>query len=330
MVRQLQADGIRVGLYLDCYLCSRKSLVGQAHGEEWALRRWDGRLGDNYSTKDDPMLNLCVLHPGWQDHLATACARAVRETGCDGVYLDEGMTDYSAYWCWSKDHGHGVPGTNQAGLLELCRKVRTALPPGAALYTEWSPADVFIPYLDGAYQASLRSSEIRVSPGFLQLARFVFPDFRVFTISNAGSMYDGIWEGTKFNLFNGVPLYSLSWGHDEECLPLIRRMSRLLHEHADAFRTGTPEPYIETERQSVFANAFPGPSETVWTLWNGRYQTLTGSVLRVRHVAGARYLDLWNETDLVPVIEGEVAVLGTTLGPRGIGAVAQVRSPQRQ
>jgi hypothetical protein len=325
MVKYLQDHGIRVGLYLDCYLCSRKSLVGQQHGEEWAVRRQDGQFGDAYSTPEDPMLNMCVLHPGWQDYLAQTCARVARETGCDGIYLDEGMTDYEAYWCWSKDHGHSVPGTNQAGLNELARKTRAALPTNVALYTEWSPPDAIISHLDGAYQAALGRSDGRLSPGFLQLARFAFPDFKVFTISNGGHMFDGIWEGTKYNLFNGVSLYSLSWGHDEECLPLFRRMSRILHEHQDAFRTATPQPWVDTERREVYCNEFPGARETVWTLWNGRYRTLTGPVLRVKHVPRAKYVDLWNDRELKPAIQGEVATIVVPLGPRGIGAVAQIR-----
>jgi len=326
MVKGFQDQGIRLGLYLDCYLCSRKSLVGQAHGDEWAIRRPDGSIPDTYTSPEDPMLNMCVLHPGWQNHLAQACANAVKLTGCDGVYLDEGTTDLEGYWCYSPDHGHPVPGVNQAGLMELVKKVRAAVPEGTAVYTEWSPADVFIPYLDGAYQASMHLSDIRVSPGFLQLARFTFPDFRVFTISNAGSMYDGIWEGLKYNLFSGVPLYTLSWGHDEEAYPLVRKISQILHEHQEGFLTTDPRPFIPTERSEVYCNQFPGAQETVWTLLNGRYDTVAGPVLRVRHVPGARYLDLWNGGKLTPRLESEDAVLEVTLGPRGVGVVAQVKS----
>ena len=329
MIRRLQAQGVRVGLYLDAYLCSRKSLVGKEHGEAWALRRQDGRLGDAYSTPGDAMLNMCVLHPGWQDFLAQTCGRVARETGCDGIYLDEGMTDYGAYWCWSKEHGHPVPGTNQAGLLDLSRKVRAALPDQVAFYTEWAPPDVLIPHLDGAYQASLRFSDPQLSPGFLQIHRFVFSDFRVFPISNGGSMFDGIWEGTKYSLFSGVPLYSLAWGHDAECLPFYRRMSAVLHAHGEAFRTRTPQPYVQTERADVFCNAFPGAKETVWTLFNGRFRTVTGPILRVKHVPGARYRDVWNDKDLKPAIERGMAVLALPIGPRGVGVVAQRREGKK-
>jgi hypothetical protein len=325
MVKDLQSRGIRVGLYLDAYLCSRKSLIGQAHGEEWAAYNQAGQVRTGYSTDADPMLNMCVNHPGWQDHLAQTCARVARETGVDGIYIDEGMSDYPGYWCWRKDHGHPVPGVNQPGLLEMSKKIKAALPANVALYTEWVPPDCFMPYLDGAYQAGLRFSDPLLSPGFLQTARFAFPDFRVLTISNGGSMYDGIWEGMKYSLFSGVPLYSLSWGHDDECLPVYRKYSEILHEYGPEFNTMTPQPFVDTEAAEVYANEFPGAERTVWTLFNGRYDTFTGPVLRVKHVPGAKYVDVWNARPLQPKIEKGYAVIATTLGPRGIGAIAQER-----
>ncbi len=325
MIHHLQGKGIRVGLYLDTYLCSRKSLIGQAHGEEWAAFDQAGHVRTGYSQPDDPMLNLCVNHPGWQDYLAQTCARVARETGCDGIYLDEGMSDYQGYWCWRKDHGHPVPGVNQVGLLELCKKVRAALPHDVAFYTEWVPPDALMPYLDGAYQAGLRFSDPQLSPGFLQTARFAFPDFRVLTISNGGSMYDGIWEGMKYSLFSGVPLYSLSWGHDEECLPVFRKYSAILHEYGAEFNTMAPRPFVDTEEAEVYANEFPGAKRTVWTLFNGRYDTCSGPVLKVKHVAGATYQDVWTGKAIQPQIAQGMATLGTTLGPRGVGVIVQTR-----
>jgi hypothetical protein len=325
MIKDLQSRGIRVGLYLDAYLCSRKSLIGQAHGEEWAIHDQAGKVRTAYSSSDDPMLNMCVNHPGWQDYLAQTCGRVARETGCDGIYIDEAMSDYFGYWCWRKDHGHPVPGVNQPGLLELCKKTRAALSPNVALYAEWVPADCFMPYMDGAYQAGLRKADPLYSPGFLQTMRFAYPDFRVLTISNGGSMYDAIWEGVKYNLFSGVPLYSLAWGHDDECLPIFRRYSAILHEYGPEFNTMAPRPFVDTEAAEVHANEFPGSKRTVWTLFNGRFDTFAGPVLKVKHTPGATYRDVWNQKALQPRIVGGFAVLETSLGPRGIGVIAQIR-----
>jgi len=45
----------------------------------------------------------------------------------------------------------------------------------------------------------------------------------------------------------------------------------------------------------------------------------------VRHVQGARYVDVWNERELRPVIEGDTAMIAITIGPRDIAVVTQTR-----
>ena len=324
-IKALQNQGIRVGLYMDTFLCSRKSLVGQAHGREWALARQDGRLGHIYSAPNDPVYDMCVSHPGWQDYLARTAARVARETGCDGIYLDEGGMNLPQYWCWRKDHGHPVPATTIAGERTLFEKVKAALPNGVALYTEYCPPDALIPYLDGAYMASLRWTNLHYSPGYLNLSRFAFPDFKVFVIASGGSMIDGIYDGLKYSLFNGVALYTLAWGHDANAFELCAKLSRILKKHEGAFCTLNPRPFVPTGMGDVYCNEFPGKRETVWTLWNGRFRTVRGVVLRVPHAAGARYRDVWNKRHLSPKIEDGKALIETSIGPRDVGVVVQVR-----
>ncbi|MBN1458439.1 MAG: hypothetical protein JXA57_02815, partial [Armatimonadetes bacterium] len=325
MIRFLHSKGMRVGLYLDCYLVSRKSLIGRKHGEEWCIRNQAGRLAGGYSTPDDPMLNMCVSHPGWQDYIAETCARVARETGCDGIYLDEGGADLECYWCWSADHGHAVPATTIAGLKALFQKVRAALPPNVALYTEHTPPDVLIPHLDGAYQYCHKSEDLRFSPGYVNIARFAFPDFKTFLITNAGSMTDGIYDGLKHTLFNGGALYTLAYGHDAEAFELTRKIAHILKAHEDAFLSPTPRPLIDTDAPGIYCNAFPGEQETVWTFWNSRHRTFRGRVLTIPHLPGASYYDVWNDKPLTSPIENGHATLDLTIEPRDIGVVAQRR-----
>ena len=47
--------------------------------------------------------------------------------------------------------------------------------------------------------------------------------------------------------------------------------------------------------------------------------------LKVKHVEGARYVDVWNDKEMRPVIEGEQALISVSIGPRDIGVVAQLR-----
>jgi len=325
MVAYQQERGTRVGLYLDVYLCSKKSLIGQAHGEEWAAKRRDGSYPSGYTTPEDPLWNMCVWHPGWSGYLAQRCADVSAETGVDGVYLDEGGTNLGNYWCWRDDHPHEVPGCAQTGFLELCRETRTKLPATSVLYTEHAPADIVIPYIDGGYIVALGRSDWEITPGFVHVHRFAFPDFKLLPITSGGSLSHGIWDGLRYSMFNGAPIYSLSWGHDEGAFALIRQINSVLRNHEDAFLTSAPEMFVPTLAEEVYCNRFPGERETVWTLWNGRWQSFSGPVLRIPHVEGAAYRDLWADRELTPRIEGGFAIIEQELGARNIGVVAQVR-----
>lgn len=324
MIAYQQEHGTRVGLYLDTYLCSKKSLIGQAHGEEWAVQRADGSYPGGYSTPEDPQWNMCVWHPGWREYLARRCADVVAETGVDGVYLDEGGIDYGAYWCWRDDHPHQVPGCDQTGFLELCRETRAQLPPSAVLYTEHAPADIVIPYIDGGYMVALGKGDWEITPGFVHVHRFAFPDFKLLPITSGGSLSCGIWDGLRYSMFNGAAIYSLAWGHEEEAFALIRKINSVLRGHEDAFLTSAPEMFVPTLAEEIYCNRFPGERETVWTLWNGRWQSFAGPVLRIPHVEGATYRDLWADRELTPRLEGGFAVIEQSLGARNIGVVAQI------
>jgi len=323
MIEQQQEAGVRVGLYMDTYLCSKKSEIGQAHGEQWAIHGPNGKFRSAYSSAEDPLWNMCIFSPGWPEYLAEKCAQVAEETGCDGIYLDEGGMDVGQYWCWREGHGHPVPANSPRGFRDLARKVREALPARVALYTEHCPPDITIPYLDGAYIAALGRSDFEISPGYLHIHRFAFPDFKVLPITCGGSQADGIYDGLKYSLFNGCPLYTLAWGHDDEAFGLIRKINRVLREHTDAFCTLEPEPFVDMLRAEVYCNRFPGENETVWTLWNGRYRTVSGAMLRVEHVEGASYRDLWNHEPLSPTFERGMATISLTIGPRDIGVVRQ-------
>ncbi len=325
MVAYHQEHGTRVGLYMDVFLCSKLSRIGQAHGEEWAVQRQDGSFPGGYSTPEDPLWNMCQWHPGWQEYLSTRAADVARETGADGIYLDEGGTDLGQYWCWRDDHPHEVPACSPNGFLELCRMTKSKLPEGVVLYTEHAPADIVIPYIDGGYVTALGRSDAEITPGYVHIHRFAFPDFKLLPITSAGSLSHGIWDGLRYSVFNGAALYSLSWGHEDEAFELIRKAQAVLREHEDAFLTDRPEMFVPTLAEEVYCNAFPGANETVWTFWNGRFQQFEGPVLAVPHVEGATYRDLWTGEELTPRIEDGQAIIEQTLGARNIGVVAQIR-----
>lgn len=58
--------------------------------------------------------------------------------------------------------------------------------------------------------------------------------------------------------------------------------------------------------------------------FNADYHTYRGLVLKVKHIEGAKYRDLWNELDLKPRIEKGQALLSVEIGPRQVGCVARI------
>lgn len=181
---------------------------------------------------------------------------------------------------------------------------------------------------DGALGYSVAFNDPHLAPHRGDLFRFVFPDFKIFQLVAYNDFIEGGWELLKFPFFNAEGWWlgnELPGGFEPAAQGFMRKALEILHAHAEAFRSPNPEPLVPTRNGLVYANAFPGQKETVWTLFNADYRTVRGPLLEVRHVDGAVYRDLWNGVDLKPAIKGTRAVLNLSLGPREIGCVAQLR-----
>jgi len=98
-----------------------------------------------------------------------------------------------------------------------------------------------------------------------------------------------------------------------------------MRDNRDAFTSLNPTPLVPTRAGDLYANAFPCDRGTVWTVYNTGYTSYRGPVLEVPHLLGARYVDLWNDRELRPEIEGDKAIISAELPPRDVGCVAQWR-----
>jgi gamma-glutamyl hercynylcysteine S-oxide synthase len=78
---------------------------------------------------------------------------------------------------------------------------------------------------------------------------------------------------------------------------------------------------VPTLAPTVFANRFSSGTRTAWTLLNGGFRTFRGSVLRVPHREGARYVDAFTGQELAVTLEGGMATVAVELGPKGVGCV---------
>ncbi|NCO42526.1 MAG: hypothetical protein GW911_10185 [Armatimonadetes bacterium] len=326
-IRRVQEKGIAVSLYLDGYLSSSKGEVAGAHAEEWAMKNADG--SPQY-VKEYDSYNECPYEKGWQDHLSEGYRRVHQELNTKILYIDEyGATD-GRWKCQAKDHGHNGYEIPYAGEVAMLKRIREAVGPDVALYTEYPPAEVSRRYLDGSltYQALWSADQEPLAPHFIDLPRFAFPDFKQFHILYYVGNRAGNWWLLKYPFFNGevyrtgVPNLP---GMDEPSLAFLKRAVEIQCAHRDAFASRDVEPLVPTEVPGVFANRFSTPKETVWTLYNANGRSVSTPVLRVKHLGGATYEDAWRGTAVVPKVEAGQAVVSVELEPKGVGCVVQRR-----
>lgn len=324
-IRQMQGAGIRAGLYLEGYLLSPESKTAQARGRSWQML---DAAGKPYTRMGD-FIYPCPLDPAWREHLADSCARAVKETGADGIYLDELGFGWQ-YPCFNPNHGHATPSNQNRAEAALLRRVRAALPAETALYTEETGTDVNTQYLDGSFTYAVASSRNELNPARVNLLRFALPDFKLFEIIRCDAPLGDDREAVRHVFFNGEGIWLEGPSADPKWFPpatceLIRKTHRILRANREAFCALEPEPLVPTLRKEIYANRFPAGDRTVWTLFNASSQRVKGALLEVAHRPGATYRDLWNDHGLPASIAGGKAVLSLDIGPREVGCVVQNR-----
>lgn len=129
------------------------------------------------------------------------------------------------------------------------------------------------------------------------------------------AFFNGIGYVAWENVFGFVNLIT---DRDAETL---RRVAMVQRRFAPLFVSKDWRPYERTLQFGIFASRFPGEGRTLWTLINRSEFAVTGEQLNVPHVAGARYYDVWNGTELSPRIEGDRAIIALAIDGRGFGAV---------
>lgn len=138
-------------------------------------------------------------------------------------------------------------------------------------------------------------------------------------------------DDLQFAFFNGVGFESWEnvWGIWNQLTPrdseALRRITRIERRHADLLVSPQWEPHTPTLSHGVFASKFPGAGRTLWTLVNRNQYDVAGRQIRVPHVEGMRYFDLWHGVELKPAIESGSATLEFEVEAHGFGAVLASR-----
>ncbi len=330
-IRRIQEDyKIPVSLYFLSDRVSKETRVGRKLGEALASVWPDGSL-----QQDEHAYYIWPGSKRWVQWYSETIRRVQRETGARMIYLDVFGTLRSQQ-SYSPDHGPHLPQWGNEASGTMLRAVRASVPPEVVLFSEYPIDDVNNADIDGFLNYTWQPlyehiqkvyDTIEQAPQHAPVAtdvyRYLFPrivqwGFAVGMEGNGErSWYKGIF-------FNGLSLYDTAWRlYPSRTLEMLQTSHRLRHQFPDCFTTQAPEPMVPTGLKWVYANRFPGEGRTLWTLYNARFQTAHGPVLRIPHREGATYRDVWNGTPLHPVIEGGVATLHLTLPPQGLGCVVQ-------
>ncbi|HWK43841.1 MAG TPA: SUMF1/EgtB/PvdO family nonheme iron enzyme [Stellaceae bacterium] len=84
------------------------------------------------------------------------------------------------------------------------------------------------------------------------------------------------------------------------------------------------EPFYPTHHVGVYASRWPKDGQMVWTLVNRDEYDVDGEQLTVPAEPGMRWFDLYHGRELIPVVEGDKAILSFPIEAQGYGAVLAV------
>jgi hypothetical protein len=326
-VQEIKDMGIPVGLYIEGYLVDPQSNLGKTHGAQWQLLDLQGQPYTFFA----PSYHICPRVTPWQDYLAATYARAKRQTGAAGFYIDQfGFSHH--YHCTNPAHEHPLPVSPVRGEGAMTRRIRQAVGPDSVVYTEESPNDVNSQYQDGSFTYNISSVPDEWSPTRVNLYRFMIPDFKTIEIIVCDKPLGSNIEAVKRILFSGEAIWLEGiWDRwfATETRAYIARMNRVLRENRRAFSSDWPRPLVPTRFEGLYANMFPeqadGRGKTCWTVYNTTFRTARGELLDVCHLPGTVYRDEFSGQAIPTRLEGETAILSLDIGPRDVAVISSVR-----
>ena len=237
---------------------------------------------------------MCVNAEKFADYTINDVVRVVKETGADGVRLDE--FGGGGHLCYSTMHKHifsnegwGNPVLQAVGCI--LRGIREKLGQSGKevlLLTEFPGHDMLVSALDGAlcYDGISRRSFAR--PAQINLLRFYFRNCKLFEIvEDAGDHKPAPWD---LWLWNAVGVYNSGEYPDH--------IRALLLDNNDAFDYGELEPLVDTVCGGVYANRFTSGRKRIWTLFNAAGHTVNQPLLKPEHDGDVHYVELTTGREL--------------------------------
>jgi len=293
-IQRIQQKDTRHSVYIDHRFCWRETKTAKRHCPAWAAMYKPGDYA-YYAKPGDRWVMPFYEKTEWAGYVADVCARLVRDTGMDCIYLDElgiAFPDYNPEKSPLREDGSPV---STRLLAECVTKVRDAMvkeKPDAALMFEHAGSDWLSQFVDGSWAQTFYSvgfgfSEKHYDENSLLYFRFCFPEFK---LAEWGESEDG----PRRCLFNGV---GIDWNNCNQAWNKERRRyniraGQVFRECGDAFATPKLEPLVPTLAPNVLANAFPIETKAVYTLYNKGANLVGGPVIDVPARDGCHYVEL--------------------------------------
>lgn len=292
-IAQYKKSGALITLYTDPIRCDDASKLGRQHGRDWGVIGTDGQPVKSYE-----VWNMCHDVAEYRDWVAAAMKRVLRETGADGIRLDE--YGHRGWACFNTAHRHtfAEPGCTewQRAIAEASKLVRQAMDevnPRSVLTTEHPGYDYLLQFLDGCitYDLTVMATPLRLLECNLQ--RFLFPECKAYELDHRGAdpqCHKRFW--------NMVAAFG------REYPPA---MYAVLKENNEVVRSRDNEPLVPTLRPHIYANRFGSGAKTLWTLYNATGHALEEDLLAVKLSPREHLFDLLhNEPVATAAAEGQV------------------------
>jgi hypothetical protein len=292
-VKMYQSMGALTTLYTDPFRMDFTSKIGLQHGKEWCIIDEQDKLSTGYE-----VYNPCHDLPEVREWAAKAMGRVMRETGADGIRLDE--YGHRGWACYNPAHKHtyAEPGITQwqKATTEATRMIHDEMDkvrPGLVLTTEHPGYDYLMKELEGCITYDLTVQKSPLRPLEVNTQRFYFPECKAYELDHQGA---DLLSHKKF--WNAVESFGRYYPSD---------MYTLFNENEDVYQGRDNLALAPTLQPYLYCNRFSGAGKTMYHLYNAMGHTFEGPALALPVKAGQHVMELLTCREL-PLTNGQVSV----------------------
>jgi len=293
-VKTYKSMGALTTLYTDFFRMDFTSKIGLTHGKEWCVINKDDKLSTEYD-----VYNPCHDLPEVREWVAKTVGRVMRETGADGIRLDE--YGHRGWACYNPDHKHtfaefGITQWNKAvaETIKMVHREMDKVRPGLVLTTEFPTYDYMMQYLDGCITYDLTAHKYPIRPLECNLQRFYFPECKAYELDHLNV---DVESHKKF--WNAVESFGRYYPDG---------MYTILNENENVYQGRDNYALLPTLQPYLYCNRFRGKGKTIYHLYNAMGHTFEGQALQLDvSMRDKHVIDLLTCQEL-PVNNGKVSL----------------------